>query len=431
MKLVVISLLLKPVPLPHLIKKKLYLIMKNNMKIQQNNYPLCICSRTALLQGIHIKTGHRFYSKILTFPRGINLHTLSGIRNPFNVNVKTLPFIGVVSTTTYLQPVRHIPNTLYHKSKYAAITIPNNKFLIENSIDKAVKNLKENNKVGQILKTNSNKEYTTFLTGDTKVKDISDSELIVELQKRELIKVDNNETSVSILMADNSSFRLGVARNKVKLSSLGQAYYEKLEKQSEFCALNPVFETSNLSHKFKIIIPPQGNNNLFIETGKEKHLLIVVDDQGNHFAFGYFTSKLTGSIISEQQFKKFQENKEGLESIKNLKDQRFHAFENLIKLNSEEIKVVKWQQEYIKTLTEESTKYLEEVIKEISTKAIICWDSNGVTREDCLKMCQEHDKVASTKNSKHPLTADQKKQNKTNNEKQKIKVSHEQLKKFY
>jgi hypothetical protein len=54
--------------------------------------------------------------------------------------------------------------------------------------------------------------------------------------------------------------------------------------------------------QLKLIVPSESDPTLFIETGKQKHLLVVTDDQGTNHVIGYLTNKNSATFISNQQF---------------------------------------------------------------------------------------------------------------------------------
>ena len=64
--------------------------------------------------------------------------------------------------------------------------------------------------------------------------------------------------------------------------------------------------------------PPKAADNLFIETGKQNHLLVIYDSiSGEYYALGYLTSKKTEDLISEIQYKAYEKIKEaGVEDTK-------------------------------------------------------------------------------------------------------------------
>jgi hypothetical protein len=284
------------------------------------------------------------------------------------------------------------------------------------------------------LKTFSGKEYTTTLTEKVEVNDITDEQLIEEMLKRELIKKDIGNTAITVKLKDDTDYILGSSKNNIKLSSLGQAYVESMKIPSNNATEElPILKDKEfVKENFKIIVPPERDSSLFIETGKQKHLLAITDSLGNYYAVGYLTSKHSGVFISEKQFKSFQDTKEKEQNHENNninkendkivkeKTQKIVFFKNCIKINVEDLRQVKWDSEYFSSLTKDSFDILITECNTLKEKPSIIFDTNGITKEVCLQMCIEHDKNA-LKENKHPLSLDQINQNKINQEKQKEK----------
>ena len=94
-------------------------------------------------------------------------------------------------------------------------------------------------------------------------------------------------------------------KNKLKLSPLGQAYSTKLKNSHET-------KVSLKDEKVKfedlmIITPPLVNDDLFIETGLQKHLLVVYDSSiDKYIATHYLTRKPTAEKLCDKEFKVFQ-----------------------------------------------------------------------------------------------------------------------------
>lgn len=365
----------------------------------------------------------RFYPRQLqllsptTIAHGLNHFGLGRVSivcannlNP-NINITVLPLTRVLNSRTNLcySPITR-PRIFIAPS---IRNILNERFMSTSSFDDSLEEL-----LGKkFLKTLSNKSYQTTLTEKTTVNDISDKNLIEEMLKRELIKIDNGNTTVTVKLEDDSNYLLGISKQGVKLSGLGQAYYEKL-KDDITLSSNVIPE---LSSNFIIIVPPENSSKLFIETGKQKHLLVVSDNKGNYYAIGYMTSKNSGEFLSKEQFKKFQDVKEGNSNNSN-KEQHIVFFDKCIKIEESSMKQVKWGKNYIENLSDDSTKVLTNHCEKLENKPYEIYNPEGITKEKCLQMCIEHDKIASSSGKKkHPLSADQVKQNKENEDKQKLK----------
>ena len=270
-------------------------------------------------------------------------------------------------------------------------------------------------------KTQSGIKYTTTMTTGTMPKNITDSQLIDEMRKRELIKPDADCTAVAVKTIDDTDFLLGGSKNKVKLSQLGQAYYSKVLPKVDDNALqaHKVPEVQEKDLEYVIITPPKGNANVFVEIGLHKHLLIVHDTcKDLYFGLTYLTSKHSGKLLSNQQLKAFQDQQENKKSSNTHgKEQRIVPLDRSILINKADVHRVKWDKEYINSLPDASKDFLQHIWEDIQIKPYELFNFDGITKQDCIHMCLEHDEIAKA-NGKHPLTQDQIMQNEANKHKQ-------------
>jgi len=287
-----------------------------------------------------------------------------------------------------------------------------------------------NNKI-TVLKNANQKEYTTTINVNSTSDQFNNEQMLEELKKRALIKNDDGKTAVTILNKNNQSVVVGESKNNVKLSQVGQAYYEKYIKSKEPISpqTSPLPNIKNLADaKIGICIPPQSGSETLIEIGKHKHLLLADDPENKEYiiVYGYLTSKKDPALfLSNKQFKAFQKEKEK-ESSLNKKTQQFVAFNIPHRIKKDSLVFVKWDKEYLKTISDDSWEAIETQIKTNWNKGIIDFSINGITKEDALLICKEYDKVAAQQEGKHPLTADQVK---INEEHKKIQCEKNKAKK--
>lgn len=382
-------------------------------------------THTYLNKNIKITLQNRFYPGPQRLTEIITNSKILIPRHTFSQGV----LFKIPSTRTYLCPSIRYPSIQYPSIRNTDKNISTQNFLNNNTLNQILSQILQDKPFSDKplkLLTINKKEYETNLTKNTKVNDITDEQLIIELKKRELVKEDQGNTIVKIKLQDDSNHFLGCSKNKIKLSNLGQAYFENFisnTKENE----NSDLVLENISKfEFIIIVPPQNASDLFIETGKQKHMLVVVDENGNFYACGYTTSKKDAKNFCDVQIKKFQENKENIQTIKENKMQKFVAFDNFIKIDKNDIRRVKWDEEYIKNLSAQTLDYLELLCEDLNKKIYKIFDKKGITKEDCLKMCIEHDNIAYKKNIEkkigveHPLTKNQIKKNKDNEYHQKF-----------
>lgn len=269
-----------------------------------------------------------------------------------------------------------------------------------------------------IFKNHANIEYTTTINNDTTIDDISDSDLRKEMINRLLIKNDQkNDSALSIKTSNDENILIGASKSGYKLSIIGAAYHNKIT--SPIYYEKPI---DNTEHEFELIIalPPEPTQEMFIESAKQKHLLIVYDkDNENYYVLGYLTGKKDAEPLNQQLFKNYQIGKENNNNIKlYAKTQQIVYFKYPEKLEKTDIKRAKWDTEYINSLSPTSLNDLldnsEEIMKQ---KFYTIFDKIGITKEEALRICKEHDEIVK-KDGKHPLTENQIKQNKQHKEKQ-------------
>jgi len=253
------------------------------------------------------------------------------------------------------------------------------------------------------------KLYTTCVTADTKADSMTNEDLLQEMKKRDLIKDDDSYTSAKIELQNGTTANVGLAKNKVKLTSAGVAYREKIKQADD----NPRFISTSLESpnlKFIIIVPPPAGDNLFIEIGLNKHLLVVCNlETKEYFAFSYLTGSKQGELVSTKLFKTFQleqdsgDTKKGIENSLKGKLQHIAKLRQPVLIKEEDIKRVKWDTEYLDSININIIKGLWEDIK---NNPIADFDEMSITLQDGLDMCKACDNTYKTK-GKHPKTEDQ------------------------
>lgn len=279
------------------------------------------------------------------------------------------------------------------------------------------------------LKTISGKDYTTSITDNTTIDTISDSDLILELKKRELIVDDLGNTAVEITLDNNNVFTVGGNPiNKIKLRPLGQAYVKRVMEKNP-SSNKSINLTSTKDNKFIIIIAPQNKDNVFIEGGHRKHMLVVYDSNNKeYYAIGYLTSKNSGQYLSDQKIKTFQNEKNNIFDEKNINDsQKIVRFKKALKIKEEDIVRIQWDAEYINTLSNTSLELLEKIWTNLIQQTYEEFTDKDITKEHSLAICKEHDKTVLS-GDKHPLTEDQIKQNEENKIKQQLNSKKKPLK---
>lgn len=218
------------------------------------------------------------------------------------------------------------------------------------------------------LKAYNGNPYTTTIMLSTSVDQINDAKLIIELIKRELIKV-GSENTIPIKVQPDSIYYLGGSKHDVKLTSIGYAYTDRVKPINEQHLSDKQKVSSELLSKdttttitsattttakihatsdtivgqtgasisavkhpldnFVIITPTQRDPALFIETGPEKHLLVGYDPSDDSFkALSYLTGKIGVDmlLLSVELYKDFLKKQETPISNTKQKEQHFFAF---------------------------------------------------------------------------------------------------------
>ena len=260
-----------------------------------------------------------------------------------------------------------------------------------------------------VLKSFSGKVFDTNITAQTSVDNISNADLITELQKRELVKPDTGQTIGQFLDQQNKFVIIGESKYHIKLTNLGQAYSKKLELEaSETVSTDGFMNVENIDNlNFMIVLPPKVSHQTFIESGEQKHLLVAFNKENNeYYAIGYFTSKTSVNKISDMQYKTFEDNKESTKKLGTTKEksQNFVSFDAPKRIQPNDIKPVKYSKEYLANIN--AFSIFSDLIENLKKVPYKPFNTNGVTKKDAFDMCKEHDKIVTNKGS-HPLTADQ------------------------
>lgn len=288
----------------------------------------------------------------------------------------------------------------------------------------------------------NNQFYSTTITAQTNSEDISDEDLLKGLLDRGLLKKANDSKKegdfkvVPIELQNGETFLLNQTKHKVKLSSLGQAYNEKLPPKEYNIKTDDAFAQNIDDMKYFIIAPPSVTDECLIETGIHKHMIVTFDTvTGEYYAAGYLTSKNSGFNLSVPQYKAFETCKNNeAEIFLSGKPQNLKAFKNPTKINQEDIKIVKYSEEYIAQFSKDDIDSIKDIIKkQKETGYTTNIDKQGLTKDMALEICKQHDVVAeeltklykinkNTNNNikpkiQHPLNEDQKEKNNKNNKK--------------
>jgi hypothetical protein len=273
------------------------------------------------------------------------------------------------------------------------------------------------------------KEYSTTINQHSTSDQFTPETMVVELKKREMIKDDDGKTAVTVLDKDNQPILVGDSKTKLKLSQVGQAYYEHFVKAKQVIheQTMPLPQIQELSKaRVGICIPPTTTSKTLVDIGMHKHMLLADDPQDKEYviAYGFFTSKKSGEGLADKQFKAFQDDveKKSPPSLSNNheKKQQFVLYDPLRRIKADEIKFLKHDKEYLGTIPKEKWEQIYEEIQISWNHGIQEFPKEGITVEDALLMCKEYDKIAAQPKGKHPITADQAKINEDNK-----KMQHE------
>lgn len=248
--------------------------------------------------------------------------------------------------------------------------------------------------------------------------------LLIEMKKRELIKDDLGNTATIFKTQDNNNVVVGLPKNKAKLSPLGQAYSPKTSQDINDEKVMQEIVSREIAFKDLMIIPPPPDTEeCFIETGLQKHLVVVFDTSCDaYIATHYCTSKNSGIQLCDKQLKLFQNEHDNPGTVfVSTKVQNIVPLTTPLIIKKEDIPSrVYLDKEYLNTVPEDVKQAVAlDVRKRIKNPAQE-FNKSGITKQDCINMCREHDNTL-LKKGKHPLTPDQIKQNEENKKKQQEK----------
>lgn len=367
---------------------------------------------------------HLTYTPLVQDPIGLPLHITDAI----------VPYIPTVDIPELVNPVE-----FDHENNSYKIPTPPPLPLISptqeikktysNVLDEILglgKNKIDNSNIKPriLLKSISGKIYTTNINQDTTINNVTDEVLKIELLKREIIKENGGNTATVVKIEGNTEAIVGNAKNGIKLTQVGQAYYSKLKtkKQLNESSMIPnvnVNLDANPEISFSIIVPPKVADDVFIEDGKQKHLLVVFDTTtNNYYSIGYMTSKSSGDLLSDKQYKYFENEQDHKVNPLKQKQQFFVPSKHPVFVPEDQIKVVKYSKEYLDSLGFEAYENLLEAVKILKEIPPVAYSTLGLTTSDALDICKEYD-LNELKKKKHPLTEDQIKLNNINKQKQK------------
>lgn len=177
-----------------------------------------------------------------------------------------------------------------------------------------------------------------------------------------------------------------------------------------------------------ISTPPKSTDETIIDTGKQKHLVLAQDQEDKDYviALGYLTSKNSGFLLSDKQFKVFQNEMSGITSVKNTdKIQKVFFFEIPFRIKKEDIKEAAWDKQYMSQISPENMKLMLKEIEKSWINGFKDFVKDALTKIEILQMCKDHDNTVKKK-GKHPLTADQIKQQEENKKKQQEEKKYKQ-----
>ena len=193
---------------------------------------------------------------------------------------------------------------------------------------------------------------------------------------------DLGNTSTVFKLKDGSEHLVGNPKNKIKLTQLGMAYSDAVD----FHEKSPIHvENKHIEfHNLVIITPPTPHDDLFIETGLQKHLLAAYDSTTDTYVIiHYFTSKNTAVKLSDKQLKIFQNEQEHPENnYTSKKPQNIVALKTPRIINKKDVNRVYKDQEYLSLIEDSIQNKIKEQVKDILQLPAEEFNKRGI---NCIK----------------------------------------------
>lgn len=247
----------------------------------------------------------------------------------------------------------------------------------------------------------------TIITPDTLADSVPDQIALEELKGRQIIKDDENiKPEVRLLTENNEIIAISKNNFPVKLTPKGHGYLFSSDKEQETPHNLPA-DSSEVEFKLGILKQP---DNAFLFHGKQTHILVAIIHNKNEtdpFDYGIFslTSKKNENILSKVQYDKFEKMQENNnQEVNNDKTQYIMPYSNLIQIPKDQITFLKWGSEYLND--PQAAKIIDAFYSKLQPKKAIIYDNKGLTKEDLINICKQHDTNIKNKN-KHPQTTGQ------------------------
>jgi hypothetical protein len=255
----------------------------------------------------------------------------------------------------------------------------------------------------------------TKINQDLVSSDISNNDLLLEMKARGLLKENTDKKEVTFKTEDGKD--ITIKQTPFKFSPLGQGYIEQ-HNYKTFIANTPEAK-ENEDIEFKIgIIPPE--NETFFPSAKQKHLVVSCKKNSDEcYIIGFFTSKKTATFVFNKQFKRYQEEKEGIEKEKETtgKPQHFLDLDNAEIISKAKLTFVSWGTDYLNDIHVQKPNYFHNLYQNLSNRASDIFNPNEFTKDDAISLCLAFDKNV-TQNKAQPKSKEQIKLDQENQTKQ-------------
>lgn len=229
----------------------------------------------------------------------------------------------------------------------------------------------------------------------------ADDKLKNRMVNQGLLKEEKKIKEPIAIQLENGTLKiLGDSKPSYKLSPLGNAYREQTVLPEK--PLEEVFVAVDIKiNQFQIMVPNKSTEKTFIETAKNKHLVVLYNPKdGEYYVVGYLTSKKTAVYLCSNQFQTYQtERQTGITAAdKDKSPQHIVFFDSPQRINKTNVCLAKWGKDYFTTMPEKSQDTLVERVIDAAKKGIMhLYNSDGITRDDCSKMCDAYDETIEKK----------------------------------
>ena len=263
-------------------------------------------------------------------------------------------------------------------------------------------------------------EYETSITSSKVIEDLTRSQLTQEALNRHLIK-KTQAPAIIIETEECGKIRVGNQNDDLILTKHGRAYFAPYQNKLSPNIVSKIYQSEfnlkDVDHLCIIALKADEKNTNIVQ--QSPHLIAAHDSAKDVlYAFGILTSTNDANChtISQEQFKKFQLKKQGVNFTleqenkpHNKKSQQLRFQTNIQIIPKSDIYNAKFDQEYFASLDRTTKEEIFTRFKCLQKSPYEIYTHHKVSDEILLQMCKDVDKEAGKAKPKHPLTSEEEK----------------------